>query len=1157
MKLIYVLVFLLCCLFCTEVQSQILTTKGKEFYLTYFYSEPGGDTAKTYLYVTAPYNTIGNVTNPNTGFNIPFSIAAGIVTTVEIPKAQASNFIDGSPQNLGVIVTAVDTITAFALNNKRHSSDATDLIQKDALGTKYLIACYDGLKVWPGLFYYSVFAVMATEDNTSVSITPSVTTNAGEPAGVPFNITLNKGQVYYVRALANLTGSWVSVNNDCKKIAVFSGAEVNYAPSHILPGTGSGDQFYEQLFPVNAFGKEFITTKLKGRNVYVARVYAAYDNTIINIDGVNAATINAGKFYEYESLNQPRYVKTSNPSEVMMFACSVEYDTLQGSSNVGDPTMFTIPPLEQALTESIFISPQTTGLTIHKVNVLCKTANAYSTVLDGVNIGDSFHIVTGNPVYSYAAMETTAGQHRITNPNGFIAYAYGFGDHQGYGYCTGSGVKRIDAYFTCNGVASISSPTIDVCTGPAVFDIVTSKTNAGYRWDFGDGSPFVSTDGTVLQQTHTYAAAGNYIVKMITTSSTGNACELSVLDTTQLTLHVVTSLVPSVSLVASPQGPVCTGTAVSVVASVTNAGQNPVYEWTVNGIVVGTNTLSYTSGAFKNSDVVSCKVTSSLTCAAAANSTASIGMQVNSSIAPTIVISTDSVNICGSVVVTFKAVIGTGISLPVYQWKVNGVNSGTNNPAFTYNPLNKDTITCALTVAGGCYNPNTVTSNAIGMAVQAAVNSPSLTISVPQTIICAGTNSTFTAAAVNGGSTPVYQWKINGINSGNNSAVFTSTTIKNNDIISCVLTSSEGCLTSPTASSNSISMQVNPTITPGISIAANATTICEGSTTTITATPANGGTTPAYQWKINGINAGANDPAFTYSNFKNNDIVTCSMVSNAACSVNPVVSNPVVITVSSLIHTSVSVQASPNRICQGEKVVFTATVTSGANAVYKWYVNGILSNASSSDFSTVLLSNQDRVKCEVISALACADTAVSNEIIMQVDALPTVNFNPAELILLTGNSVTLNPVVTGDIATYLWSPSDNLNNTNAASVIANPVENKTYQLKVTTTANCEATGVVTVKVFRDLLMPNAFTPNGNGTNDLFRIPPGFTVSIHYFTIYNRWGQKVFETKDAAKGWDGKANGVLAEAGAFNWMIEYINPFKKEVVFKKGMVLLVR
>src|SRR5436853_4348642 len=174
--------------------------------------------------------------------------------------------------------------------------------------------------------------------------------------------------------------------------------------------------------------------------------------------------------------------------------------------------------------------------------------------------------------------------------------------------------------------------------------------------------------------------------------------------------------------------------------------------------------------------------------------------------------------------------------------------------------------TCVLTSNASCANPLTATSNGITMNVNPTVT-PSVSIALtsgtnPE---CAGASATFTATPVNGGITPSYQWKVNGVNAGTNSATFTTTTLTNGQVVTCVLTSNASCANPLTATSNGITMNVNPTVTPSVSIALTSGTNpeCAGASATFTATPVNGGITPSYQWNVNGVNAGTNSATFT------------------------------------------------------------------------------------------------------------------------------------------------------------------------------------------------------------------------------------------------------------------------------------------------------
>lgn len=242
---------------------------------------------------------------------------------------------------------------------------------------------------------------------------------------------------------------------------------------------------------------------------------------------------------------------------------------------------------------------------------------------------------------------------------------------------------------------------------------------------------------------------------------------------------------------------------------------------------------------------------------------------------------------CTGSSVTFTATPVNGGSGPVYQWKVNGTNVGTNSSTYSSSTLTTGQIvTCVMTsnLPGATGSP--ATSNAITMTINsAAVPAVTIALTAGTNPSCAGSSRTYTATPVNGGSTPAYQWKVNGVNAGTNSATFTTTTLTNGQVVTCVLTSNLACASPTTATSAGLTATVNATVTPSVVIAitSGSNPSAAGASVTFTATPTNGGTTPAYQWKVNGTNVGTNAATYTTTTLTNGQIVTCVMTSNATC----------------------------------------------------------------------------------------------------------------------------------------------------------------------------------------------------------------------------------------------------------------------------------
>ena len=256
--------------------------------------------------------------------------------------------------------------------------------------------------------------------------------------------------------------------------------------------------------------------------------------------------------------------------------------------------------------------------------------------------------------------------------------------------------------------------------------------------------------------------------------------------------------------------------------------------------------------------------------------------QYTTALAPLLAIAASATTICSGTSVTFTPTPTNGGTTPSYQWKKNGVNIATGSSYTTLSLATGDIITCVITSNAYYLTATTATSNSITITVNANVT-PSVSINTSTTTICSGTATTFNATPSNGGTTPAYQWKKNGTNIGVNSSAYTDNALANNDAITCVMTSNATCATASTSTSNSVTMTVNTTVTPAVSINTNATTICAGTSVAFNATATNGGTTPTYQWKKNAINVGINSSTYSDNALANNDVISCTMTSNATC----------------------------------------------------------------------------------------------------------------------------------------------------------------------------------------------------------------------------------------------------------------------------------
>jgi len=484
-----------------------------------------------------------------------------------------------------------------------------------------------------------------------------------------------------------------------------------------------------------------------------------------------------------------------------------------------------------------------------------------------------------------------------------------------------------------------------------------------------------------------------------------------------------TSIVNNIDPVISPSGALYTYT---LTGATTGSGNGSASGLTFNA---GTTTVSY---ALTNSPGINCSFT----------------VTVNANVLPLVNIDASTTTICSGNQVTFTAYPMNGGATPSYQWKRNGNNVGGNSATYQNSNLsNNDEVKVVMTSSVGCANPQSATSNTITIAVTQTAT-PSVTISGSATAICPGTTVTFTAIPTNSGSTPFYQWKLNGNNVGTNNATYQNSSLVNGDVVSCVMTSSLTCASQPTVASNNITITVSSSVIPSVIISATATTICSGQQVTFTATPSNGGNSPTYQWKLNGNNAGTNSNIYQNSSLSNNDIVSATMISSLACVLQPIVSsNNVPITVTSTVTPSVSIVANSTALCPGSTASFTATPANGGNPSYQWKLNGNNVGINSDLYENSDLINGDQVYVIMTSSLNCVTslTGTSNTIKMGPSqaVTPDVSITASATSICPETMVTFTATSTngGEFPVYEWKKNGEDVGTNSNVYQANELVN--------------------------------------------------------------------------------------------------------------------
>ena len=223
-------------------------------------------------------------------------------------------------------------------------------------------------------------------------------------------------------------------------------------------------------------------------------------------------------------------------------------------------------------------------------------------------------------------------------------------------------------------------------------------------------------------------------------------------------------------------------------------------------------------------------------------------------------------------------------------------------------------------------------------------------------------------------------------------------------------------------------------------------------------------------------------------------------------------------------------------VCTKTVIQFTDLSDGKTSALNSWTWD-----LANNDMSSIQNPNKNfidtgsfQIKLFITNMQGCvSDTAIKQ---LVVHPYPVLIMGNSKLVL-EGGTVALTPqYVYGTQLSYLWTPSQFLNSDTASVPMSSPVDDITYRLLLTGIGGCSVTDTLFVKVLKSPMIPNAFSPNGDGINDTWQIQylesyPGTTVDI-----FNRYGQKVYSSIGYNKPWDGRFNGKILPVGTYYYVI---------------------
>lgn len=632
---------------------------------------------------------------------------------------------------------------------------------------------------------------------------------------------------------------------------------------------------------------------------------------------------------------------------------------------------------------------------------------------------------------------------------------------------------------------SITSQTNVLCfggtTGDATATSVGGTSPYDYIWVNASGTLQTATNITV-PNTLSGLAAGTYTV----TVTDNNGC---VSDTTV----TITQPATAASVATTGTTPAGCGLSNGDATALASGGTGPYdYVWTgLSGTLQTTNNSSVADNLTGlSAGTYTVTITDNNGCTASTTATVT-----NSGGATTSITAQTNVLCFGGTTGSATAATAGGSSPYDYVWTgASGTLQTATNITVpnTLIGLGAGTYTVTVTDNGGCISSCTVTITQPSAALTSSTASSANTT-------CGFNNGSGTVLSTGGTGGYTYNWTPSGGTSPTASSLASGTyTVTTTDANGCSATTTVvvGASTGITAS---ISSQTN--------------VFCNGGSTGTATAAGGGGTTYTYLWTPGGSTSATATAlaAGTYT-----VTITSGSCSNTAIAT---IIQPAPITAS--ISTTAATCANPTG---------TATVTAAGG-------NGVLTPlwSNSSTNSTITNLTAGTYSVTVTDVNGCSQSATGT-----VATTGGIIANAGtDVTILSGTSTTLS--ASGG-TTYTWTPATGLSCTNCANPIATPTQTTTYCV-VADSATCTDNDCVTINVEvpcpdnKDLSAPNAFSPNGDGHNDLFCLQ-GWSNCIQSFTIYiyDRWGEKVFESSEANFCWDGTYKGRMMDPGVFVYFI---------------------
>lgn len=1005
-----------------------VTTEGKEFWLAFMENEDNGGASEVNLeiYLSAKERSTVNISAPLTNFSLSVEVLPGISQIIQIPTEEFMPTTVGR-SNIGMRVTSDNPISVYALNKRVASADAAVILPLNALGKEYYVTAHLEPEGDRSTFTReSQMLILAVQDDTEVEITPSVPIG-NLSANVPFRVTLDAGEVYFLKsANFDITGTLVksvsSNSDDCKNIAVFGGNVFTN-----VGGCGDArDHLFEQMFPISTWGKNFLYVPYATRQGgdYV-KIIASKDNTEINITGEETITLNAGEYYINKALPGIRKVTANEPISFAQFSRSQACD-----NTFSDPFYILVSPLEQRIKEVTFNAFTVEAIDRYYLTLITDANSTNNILLDGVSISNQF--ITFEDA-AYASISISRGDHTIEAEGGVIAYVYGYGNFESFGYSAGVALENLnlqvqgdDEFISIIQDRACLNAEIDFTVEFITPPGETPRFNT-FEWDFGNGD--LAQGQSVI---YTYTTPGEYQLTLVASDGLGS-CGTS--ETVIKTITIEETLVDGI-VGASSVCPDVNGIEYSI-----SGGAGNTYEWLIEGGTIASNSgdrIVVNWGAANPDAFLKVVPRNSLGCRI---DTINYPVVINKRLEPAAPFTESAVSVDGlSAEVCFDD-----------RRRVRYFVSPTNGSNYTWQ------------VQGGTFT--------------------------------ADSNPTSTEVFVDwGNSTSGRIWYVEA-----------------NDLI-------DDC--------EGVSDVLEVTIySPIVAVPTISDVLCYGESTGAISLAISGGKPGDYQVSWSNGMTGVSIMGLPIGDY----IATITDGIGCSTQATYTVGQPEELLIQDIAVLPVRCFQERN----GEAEVFvTGGVTFGnGNYQFTWELDGI-QTVTNNHVNNGLAAGSYKVT--VTDANGCQTSGnfvIAEPPLLEVDLEAIIN-EPICPQATNGIAFVDAKGGTPDYQFY-WSNKPTVDDNNGTDL-----SQGSYSVRIVDANDCEITySLDIVERFPKIFIPNAFSPNNDGTNDTFK--PVTDCQLTFFMqVYNKWGSIVFSTEDITKGWDGSFQGEIAPQGEYSYVVFY-------------------